>query len=152
MTYYDHLSTPIGLLEVTASEDAITSILFVDEPKTINSNSITGKAISQLDEYFKGMRKQFELPLDAKGTAFQKTVWRTLETIEHGHTKTYKDIANLINNPKGVRAVGLANGKNPMTIVVPCHRVIGSNGSLTGYAFGIDKKAWLLNHEKSTLS
>jgi len=101
--------------------------------------------------YFDGARKSFDLPLDADGTEFQKTVWRALTSIPSGETCTYGDIAQKIGNPKGMRAVGLANGKNPMTIVVPCHRVIGANGKLTGYAFGTERKAWLLNHESDSL-
>ncbi len=149
--YYDSFDTPLGLMEVTATESAVKSIYFVDSTKPKRPNSITQMTQVQLNEYFDSHRAVFTLPLDADGTDFQKTVWQALTTIPSGQTCTYGDIAKQIGNPKGMRAVGLANGKNPMTIVVPCHRVIGANGKLTGYAFGVDRKAWLLNHEGDTL-
>jgi len=149
--YYDNFETPIGKMEVTATASAIKSIYFVEHARSEHRNTITGLAKAQLHEYFDGARKSFDLPLDADGTEFQKTVWRALTSIPSGETCTYGDIAQKIGNPKGMRAVGLANGKNPMTIVVPCHRVIGANGKLTGYAFGTERKAWLLNHESDSL-
>lgn len=149
--YYDHFDTALGLMEICASDDAVKSIHFVDSGEAPQTNSITQLTKQQLSEYFAGTRTDFELPLDADGTDFQKTVWQALSTIAHGQTCTYGDIAKQIGNPKGMRAVGLANGKNPMTIVVPCHRVIGANGKLTGYASGTDRKAWLLNHERDSL-
>lgn len=149
--YYDNFDTPLGLMEVTATQNSVKSIYFVESAKPIRSNSVTQITKVQLGEYFAGTRTFFELPLDAEGTDFQKTVWQELVKIPSGQTCTYGDIAKKIGNPKGMRAVGLANGKNPMTIVVPCHRVIGANGKLTGYAFGTERKAWLLNHEADTL-
>lgn len=149
--FYENFDTPLGLMEVTATNNAIKSIYFVEQTQPEQPNDVTNKTKQQLDEYFRGERIVFDLPLDADGTDFQKKVWKQLLTIPSGQTSTYGDIAKRINNPKGMRAVGLANGKNPMTIVVPCHRVIGSNGSLTGYAFGVDRKAWLLNHEADSL-
>lgn len=148
MNYSSCFQTPIGVLEIFASNAAITSILFVDSIRKSQPNEITQKGQRQLEEYFQGKRRKFDLPLNAKGTIFQQSVWNELIDIEYGSTCSYRDIAMAIDNPKSVRAVGSANGKNPMTIVVPCHRVIGANGSLTGYAFGVDKKAWLLNHEQ----
>ena len=147
MKYSSYFQTPIGILEVLASKEAILSILFVDHMGESFPNKVTKKAQQQLEEYFQGTRREFDLPLDAGGTKFQQSVWHKLTKIEYGTNCSYRDIANAIDNPKAVRAVGSANGKNPMTIVVPCHRVIGTNGSLTGYAFGVDKKAWLLKHE-----
>lgn len=149
--YYDNFDTPLGLMEVIATESSVKSIYFVDSTKPKRPNSITQMTQVQLNEYFDSRRAVFTLPLDADGTDFQKTVWQALTTIPSGHTCSYGDIAKQIGNPKGMRAVGLANGKNPMTIVVPCHRVIGANGKLTGYAFGVERKAWLLNHEGDTL-
>jgi len=146
--FYDHLKTPIGLLQVTATDKEVVSILFVEDTQLIHSNLVTIKALNQLNEYFNGERLSFDLPLLSQGTNFQKKVWQALTEIEYADTCSYSDIACNINNPKGVRAVGLANGKNPMTIVVPCHRVIGKNGQLTGYAGGVDRKAWLLAHEQ----
>lgn len=149
--YYDHYDTPLGKMEVTANESGVNAIHFVDKVRPKNGNTITERVKQQMLEYFAGEREVFDLPLDAQGTDFQRRVWRALTTVEYGKTCSYGDIANKIDNPKGVRAVGLANGKNPLTIVVPCHRVIGANGSLTGYASGVDKKAWLLRHEGLSL-
>jgi methylated-DNA-[protein]-cysteine S-methyltransferase len=105
--------------------------------------------MTQLDEYFLGKRKNFDLPLSLHGTTFQLAVWKQLETIPYGKTKTYKDIAIGVGNEKAVRAVGLTNGRNPIAIVVPCHRVIGSNGKMVGYASGVWRKEWLLAHERN---
>ncbi len=149
--YYDSFDTPLGLMEVTATERAVKSIYFVEQAHPQRANDLTLNTEQQLREYFDGARDIFDLPLDADGTDFQKTVWRALTAIPSGQTCTYGDIAKKIGNPKGVRAVGLANGRNPMTIVVPCHRVIGVNGKLTGYASGVERKAWLLNHESDSL-
>lgn len=148
--YSDFFDTPLGTMEVTATEQAVRSIYFVDKARPKNSNPITELTKQQVQEYFTGQRQTFDLPLGAQGTDFQKQVWRALTTIDYGETCSYSDIANRINNPKAVRAVGAANGKNPLTIVVPCHRIIGRDGSMTGYAFGVDKKRWLLNHESKT--
>ena len=145
--YYDCLETPTGLLEVTASSDAVLSVYFVDQPHDVSRNTITSKAIEQLTEYFAGQRTCFNLPLGSQGTIFQQKVWQALTEISYGATCSYGDIANQIDNPKAVRAVGLANSKNPISVIVPCHRVIGKNGNLTGYAGGVDRKAWLLKHE-----
>jgi len=151
MNYQDNVETPLGKMEITATENAVTSIYFVDTTQELNANEITDQTKRQLQEYFEGERETFDLPLDATGTDFQKQVWQALTRIEYGKTGSYSDIARMISNPKAVRAVGAANGKNPMTIVVPCHRIIGSNGSLTGYASGTERKAWLLNHEADSL-
>ena len=148
MNYSSYFETPIGFLQILASEEFIHSILFVDSVAESQPNKVTLKAQHQLEEYFQGKRLEFDLPLDAGGTKFQQSVWQSLTKIKYGATCSYQDIANAIANPKGVRAVGSANGKNPMTIVVPCHRVIGADGSLTGYASGVERKAWLLEHEK----
>lgn len=145
--YYDSFKTPIGMMEITATQDAVTSIHFVDDVQRKNKNAVTDLAKQQLLEYFSGTRKAFDIPMAAAGTDFQKQVWGALEKVSYGDTCAYVDIANEIKNPKAVRAVGSANGKNPMTIVVPCHRVIGRDGSLTGYASGTKRKAWLLEHE-----
>ncbi len=149
--YYDHLETPLGLMEITASDSAVKSIYFVDSRQPKNRNSLTEMAHRQLQEYFVTKREQFDFPLDADGTDFQKRVWSELLKIDFGRTCTYGDIAKQIDNPNAMRAVGLANGKNPLTIVVPCHRVIGANGKLTGYASGTERKAWLLQHESKSL-
>ncbi len=149
--YIDYMETPIGAIEIQASNNGITKLIF---PKSTNStvykNELTNHCKQQLKEYFDGKRSVFDLPLDQRGTDFQKAVWAALLKIPFGQVVTYRDIANTINNPKAVRAVGAANGKNPISIIVPCHRVIGSNGTLTGYAGGVDCKAWLLTHETAS--
>jgi methylated-DNA-[protein]-cysteine S-methyltransferase len=101
-----------------------------------------------LDEYFEGTRRDFDLTLELRGTDFQVAVWSALRAIPYGQTTSYSAIANAIGKPASVRAVGAANGRNPISIVVPCHRVIGADGSLTGYGWGVDRKAWLLDHEQ----
>lgn len=127
----------------------ITDISFWSETKgTQNETPIIAGAFEQLKEYFEGRRKTFDLPLNPKGTDFQKKVWQTLCDIPYGETRTYKQIAEQCGNSKASRAVGMANNKNPIGIVIPCHRVIGVNGALTGYAGGLDKKQKLLNLEK----
>lgn len=143
----DYLSTPLGLLKIVASPMAVRSVVFVDEPSVSAPNRVTDAAVDQLSQYFEGSLRQFDLPLEPQGTAFQQQVWQQLNAIDYGKVCSYRDIATAINNPKSVRAVGAANGKNPISIVVPCHRVIGANGMLTGYAGGLDRKAWLLRHE-----
>lgn len=148
MSYIDYLKTPIGIIEIRASECGVTRVVFNDSADlTSVSNKITDQCKCELHEYFEGKRKKFGVPLEAKGTDFQKSVWGRLTTIPFGRLASYSDIADKINNPKAVRAVGAANGKNPISIIVPCHRVIGRNGSLTGYAWGLDRKQWLLKHE-----
>ena len=116
------------------------------------SSPVLDMAMQQLDAYFNGKLQQFTVPFELQGTAFQKTVWEALCTIPYGTVVSYQDIAIAIGNPKAVRAVGMANNKNPISIIIPCHRVIGKQGSLTGYAGGLDKKQWLLSHERSNQS
>ncbi|QPG05529.1 methylated-DNA--[protein]-cysteine S-methyltransferase [Salinimonas marina] len=141
------LSTPCGLLVVNATDAGLYQIDFTDTPAAGQPNAHTQAAVAQLTEYFAGERQHFSLPLTATGTTFQHQVWQALQDIAYGQTVSYGDIARRINNPKAVRAVGMANGRNPLAIVVPCHRVIGSNKTLTGYAGGLERKAFLLNHE-----
>lgn len=168
--YKGFIATPVGVVEITASEQGVTGIVFVQKEflnKTSLANDsalkndplnnknhaafITAQCKQQLTGYFAGERTTFDLPLDASGTDFQKSVWEQLLTIKHGTTASYQDVANQLNKPKAVRAVGAANGKNPISIVVPCHRVIGSNNTLTGYAGGLERKSWLLKHEGISL-
>lgn len=146
--FYGYFESVIGLVEVCANSAGIKSIYFVDEKKSNTTDSeLTQKTVEQLAQYFAGERIEFDLPLEASGTAFQKKVWQALTQIPHGQTCSYGDIANKLGNPKAVRAVGAANGKNPISIVVPCHRVIGANGTLTGYAGGLKRKSFLLTLE-----
>ena len=150
MSYFtDTVRSPLGLLLIEATDSGLTRLVFVDNaPESLISNEITHYAKKELDQYFAGSLQVFTTPLAPTGTAFQQSVWKSLSTIPFGESVSYQDIANSINNPKAVRAVGAANGKNPIAIIVPCHRVIGKNGSLTGYAWGVEVKAWLLQHEK----
>ena len=140
----------IGDIFISADENFLLSVKFVNHNFIENKeNKIIKQTIKQLDEYFNGKRKKFELPLNPKGTEFQKKVWLQLMKIPYGKTATYKDIATLIGDSNASRAVGNANNKNPIAIIIPCHRVIGSNNKLTGYAGGLDKKEKLLNLEKN---
>jgi methylated-DNA-[protein]-cysteine S-methyltransferase len=143
------IDSPLGPVEITASHQGICAIRFdsmLSQPAT--PSVLTERAAQQLRAYFAGDLSQFDLPLDAKGTEFQQQVWQALCAVPYGTTCSYSVIARSINNVKAVRAVGAANSRNPIAIVVPCHRVIGANGTLTGYAGGLDKKAWLLKHEQ----
>ncbi|WP_100642554.1 methylated-DNA--[protein]-cysteine S-methyltransferase [Alteromonas facilis] len=149
MPSVEYLHTAIGWIEICATNEAVCSILFVDEAGVDNPNAVTKLAHQQLSEYFAHERTAFNLPLASSGTAFQAKVWQNLQSVEYGHTASYLTIANAIGNPKACRAVGAANGKNPISIVVPCHRIIGRNKKLVGYAGGLSRKQWLLEWEAS---
>lgn len=143
--------SPIGNLKIEANGKGITAIHFCStdaEERTEQTSALLEQAKSELSEYFCGKRKQFTLPLSLSGTAFQRKVRQALLAIPYGETRSYADIAAAIGNPKACRAVGMANNKNPIAILVPCHRVIGKNGNLTGYAGGLDKKEKLLQFEQ----
>lgn len=150
---YTTMETPLGEIVLTSSGRAMTCLytpghsFYKQAKKGIYDKRPFKKAIKQLDEYFKGKRKDFELELEPVGTSFQKNVWKYLLGINYGKTKSYGEIAKSLRNPKAMRAVGSANSKNPISIIIPCHRVIGANGRPTGYAGGIKAKEWLLNHE-----
>ncbi|GGZ78624.1 methylated-DNA--[protein]-cysteine S-methyltransferase [Paraglaciecola chathamensis] len=147
-SYCEYLPTTSGLLKICANEQGISAITFVmQEDAPAIGNAVTKEAKQQLSEYFDQQRKAFDLPLAPVGTQFQQNVWQQLCAIPYGETCSYADIAKQLNNPNAVRAVGSANGKNPISIVVPCHRVIGANGTLTGYAGGLTRKAALLTLE-----
>ena len=140
--------SPIGPIEITICNGGITSVTFVENiPNGISNSKVFDEPLNQLDEYFSGKRKEFSLPLAPEGTLFQKQVWKELQTIPHGEKRSYLDIAIKLGDKNLTRAVGAANGKNPIVIIIPCHRVIGENGSLTGYAGGLWRKEWLLRHE-----
>jgi len=147
-TYY---YSPLGWVEIRASHEAVTSVICCGERKNDNHNDhgseILAECVRQLDEYFNGQRTHFDIPVNQEGTVFQKNVWKALMDIPFGKTVSYGDVAKVLNHPKAARAVGAANGRNKVWIIVPCHRVIGADGSLTGYAGGIDRKKWLLDHE-----
>ncbi|CEP48474.1 methylated-DNA-protein-cystein methyltransferase [[Clostridium] sordellii] len=147
--YYYYYDSPIGILEIGTTEDELISILYVDEKrKNTEQPEILKETIKQIQEYFNGTRKKFNIKFKLKGTEFQEKVWNALTDIPYGDTVSYKYIATKIGNEKAVRAVGNTNCRNIINIVVPCHRVIGANKSLTGYGGGLDKKSWLLKHEE----
>ncbi|SEI01018.1 methylated-DNA-[protein]-cysteine S-methyltransferase [Rheinheimera pacifica] len=147
--FSQYIDSPLGPVHILATASGITAISFVPTRQAAEQPSaLTTLAAQQLSAYFAGTLSHFSLPLTASGTVFQQQVWRQLCAIPFGQTCSYADIARGISNVKAVRAVGAANGRNPIAIVVPCHRVIGANGTLTGYAGGLDKKAWLLKHEQ----
>jgi len=149
--YIDYYQSPIGTIEIRASDLGISSLSFRPVSQIVKSNHLIEKTIRQLKEYFNSKRTEFDIPLDMPGTDFQKQVWHKLQAVPFGQTCSYLDIAESLNNSNAVRAVGAANGRNPVSIIVPCHRVIGSDGKLTGYAGGLDRKQWLLEHEKAAV-
>ncbi len=155
---YIETDTPIGVLTVTSDGHAITGVYMETHRHAPGDRSAWARepaqecaplaaARAQLSEYFQGHRASFDLPLRATGTNMQRAVWHELTHIPFGETRSYGDIATTLGNPKASRAVGAANGKNPISIIVPCHRVVGADGSLTGFGGGVARKAWLLAHE-----
>ncbi len=153
------MKSPVGYLLITAHANGICSVEFLDEKEKVKSflsdkrknsdaNEHLKKCIRQLEEYFAGTRTDFELSLSPSGTDFQKKVWKKLLDINFGETKSYKQLAIEVGDVKSIRAVGTANGANPIAIIVPCHRVIGSNNSLVGYGGGLQRKKWLLDFER----
>jgi methylated-DNA-[protein]-cysteine S-methyltransferase len=150
---YRWLDSPVGRLKLIATDEALVGVLWegddahrarLNSETENNTHPLLVEADCQIDEYFRGRRRTFDLKLDLIGTDFQRAVWRALLTIPFGETRTYEQIARQIGKPTAMRAVGAANGRNPISIVVPCHRVIGSSGELTGFAGGLDAKAFLL--------
>ena len=153
--FYQQMICPFGTAYLYATEHHLKALLFkpwqLTNSTTIiqNTNEILEDTKKQLSEYFKGNRKTFNLPIHAQGTEFQQKVWQNLSKIPFGETWNYGQLATAIGNKNASRAVGAANGKNPISIIVPCHRVIGANGTLTGYAGGLKVKEWLLLHEET---
>ncbi len=155
-THKARFESPIGTIEITAEEKGIVALAFVEKSGLMKARP--GKApqgpkaltdcLAQLDEYFRGRRKSFSVPLRLKGTAFQKKVWSALRRVPFGKTATYGEIAAAAGNRRAGRAVGGANHRNPVSIIVPCHRIIGAGGGLTGYGGGLWRKEWLLAHER----
>jgi len=142
------LKTPIGFLELTGSDKGLQHINFLDFRVKIHRTPACLKdAANQLEEYFYGKLDKFSVPLDLSGTTFQLKVWKELQKIPYGYTTTYLEVAKRLGNTHTLRAVGGANASNPIPVIVPCHRVIGSNGKLVGYAGGLKRKKWLLEHE-----
>ncbi len=145
---FGYYESPIGLIEISGTADAIHSVDFVGRRREEScANALVEMTVRQIREYFEGNRRDFDVAMDPQGTPFQKAVWRRLLEIPYGRTASYGDIARAVGNPRAVRAVGGANGRNPIAIIVPCHRIIGSDGSMTGYGSGIWRKEWLLEHE-----
>ena len=146
-----YIKTPLGIAKIEGDENGVSSISVLDEGTiSIAIPSAFQEAVKQLNEYFEGNRTDFDFKLNPKGTEFQQRVWRGLLQIPYGKTRTYLEQSKILGDVKAIRAVASANGKNPLWIVVPCHRVIGSDGSLTGYAGGLWRKKWLLEHENPT--
>lgn len=145
------IKSPVGELTLEANERALTGVYFKSCLVGSDTSAILSLAERQLGEYFAGKRQKFELPLEFKGTDFQKKVWAALLEIPYGQTRSYADIACQVGSPKAVRAVGLANSQNPISIIAACHRVIGSNGKLTGYAGGLQHKKYLLELEHAKM-
>jgi methylated-DNA-[protein]-cysteine S-methyltransferase len=151
-TFYGYYDSPIGLVEIGATSEEVISLFFVEKRRSYAvPNDVCDEAVRQISEYFDGTRTEFDLPIALRGTDFQRQVWQQLRSIPFGQTVSYGDLARTIGNPSAVRAVGSANGDNPISIIVPCHRVIGSDGSLTGYGGGLERKEWLLKHEGGLL-
>ena len=152
-TYYYKFKK--GYLKLSYTDSAITGLITVKDISNVigdnYSNDLLSKTIKQLDEYFEGRRREFDLPLSFKGTEFQMKIWKELLNIPYGETRSYKDIAIAVGNPKACRAVGGANNKNPISLICPCHRVIGASGKLVGYGGGLDMKEFLLKKESSHL-
>ncbi len=142
------INTPLGIAQITGDANGITQISVIDEGD-VSSEKPTGlqNAVTELNDYFQGKRTHFDFKLNPKGTEFQQKVWQALLEIPYGKTCSYMDLSKKLGDVKAIRAVASANGKNPLWIVVPCHRVIGTDSSLTGYAGGLWRKKWLLEHE-----
>lgn len=156
---FKYMVSPVGRLTLIASDKGLAAVLWEnDKPNRVHAKAeaeneqhlVLLETERQLQEYFAGNRDTFSLPLDMIGTPFQQQVWEALTSIPYGETRNYQQIANQLGNPKAVRAVGAANGRNPVSIIVPCHRVIGTDGSLTGFAGGLEAKAHLLSLEGAT--
>jgi methylated-DNA-[protein]-cysteine S-methyltransferase len=151
--YTTFYNSPLGLLKLAATTDFVCGLSFVEEKMPIETEKVVVLpaflqiCTTQLNEYFAHTRKEFTLPLQPQGTDFQQVVWQELQKIPFGKTISYMMLAKRLGNEKVIRAAGTANGKNPIAIIIPCHRVIGADGSLTGYAGGLHRKKWLLEHE-----
>lgn len=144
-----YISTPLGSAKLEGNENGLNTVTVLeqDEPESKIIPDVLIDAAYQLNEYFEGKRRNFDLLLNPEGTEFQKKVWSLLSEIPYGKTVSYLELSKRLGDVKAIRAVASANGKNPLWIIIPCHRVIGSDGSLTGYAGGLHRKKWLLNHE-----
>ena len=142
------IATPVGHLRIDSAGSAITGVNRTADRPTPPQTPLLEECVRQLEAYFAGTLQCFDLPLHLEGTAFRVKVWQALQAIPYGETRSYGQLAAMVGNPRASRAVGGANHHNPISIIVPCHRVIGADGSLTGYGSGLDMKAWLLEHER----
>ena len=143
------VESPLGRILITERDGALIKLEFTEEAAIVPAVPLLCKACRELEEYFRGKRKEFSLPLAMEGTAFQKKVWRALQDIPYGETRTYAQLAAAVGNEKACRAVGSANGKNPLPLLIPCHRVVAAGGKLGGYSLGLWRKEWLLMHENA---
>ena len=143
------IKLPLGFTKIVGNEDGISSVIVLNSEEKVTDiiPDVLEDCVIQLHEYFQGIRKQFDLNLNPEGTDFQKKVWNELLKIPHGKTTSYLELSKQLGDVKAIRAVANANGKNPLWIIIPCHRVVGTDGSLTGYAGGLHRKQWLLEHE-----
>jgi len=158
-TTFRHVESPVGRIRLVGHDRVLTGLYLADhhrcpppQPEWTLDEDGFEEVRQQLDEYFAGSRRQFDVPVELHGSPFQVEVWTALRAIPYGETTSYAGIADAIGRPLAVRAVGAANGRNPISIIVPCHRVIGADGSLTGYGWGVERKAWLLDHERDPSS
>ena len=159
MTSTKQLDSPIGRLRLVATDEGLSRLLFDQQAgedlESENGHAgsddhpVLATATAQLEEYFAGERREFDIPLDLTGTEFQRAAWSALAGVPFGETRSYRQQAEAIGRPRAVRAIGAANGRNPVPIVLPCHRIVGSDGSLTGYGGGLPIKEYLLNHEQA---
>ncbi len=151
--FFDYYRSPIGMLKITAESESLVAIDFIDDAGSVsNPNKITRQVIQELGAYFNGSLKRFSVPLKLEGSDFFISVWKALLKIPYGETLSYSEIAAIIGNPKAARAVGKANNKNKIPIIIPCHRVIGKSGKLVGYASGTWRKKWLIEFERENLA
>lgn len=161
MTSTTQLDSPVGRLRLVATDQGLSRLLFDEQADAdahpdgdstrADDHPVLAAATTQLEEYFAGHRQEFDIPLDLTGTEFQRAAWSALASVPYGETRSYRQQAEAIGRPKAVRAIGAANGRNPIPIVLPCHRIVGSDGSLTGYGGGLSIKEYLLNHEQTQL-
>ena len=151
--FFDYFRSPIGMLKITAGSESLVAIDFIDDAESVTKpNKITRQTNRELEAYFNGSLKEFSVPLKLEGSEFFNSVWNALLKIPYGETRSYSEIAEIIGNPKAARAVGMANNKNKIPIIIPCHRVIGKSGKLVGYASGTWRKKWLIEFERKNLA
>jgi methylated-DNA-[protein]-cysteine S-methyltransferase len=155
-TRYSYVGTPFGSLLLVGQEGVLTGLYLADHERArlpgaewVPDDEAFVKVREQLEEYFEGKRQHFDLPLDAMGTPFQRETWAALQEIPFGETISYRELAQMVGKPTAFRAVGGANGRNPISLIIPCHRVIAADGTLGGYGWGLERKAWLLGFERS---